>query len=173
MIEVTCSPLQSGTSSRCMTSGSRPPIRTERLTAPHRHSQWKKSRSPCRQTLLKRRYVPAGSFSPFSCLLSSRVLMELFVCLLVQQGEYCPLCGKHSNSERQWQQHITTEKHKQRVFSGEGEEESLAWSHRFPGRCFSLCPRFTIISLHQVNQNHQGMNVLLLTVVFILIGCVV
>ncbi|KAI2666900.1 Zinc finger CCCH domain-containing protein 7B [Labeo rohita] len=57
------------------------------------------------------------------------------------QGEYCPLCGKHSNSERQWQQHITTEKHKQRVFSGEGEEESLAWSHRFPGRCFSLCPR--------------------------------
>ncbi|XP_073692616.1 zinc finger CCCH-type containing 7Ba [Garra rufa] len=57
------------------------------------------------------------------------------------QGFYCHLCGKHSNSERQWQQHITTEKHKQRVFSGEGEDESLAWSYRFPGRCFSICPR--------------------------------
>ncbi|KAK2916965.1 hypothetical protein Q8A67_001339 [Cirrhinus molitorella] len=53
----------------------------------------------------------------------------------------CHLCGKHSNSERQWQQHITTEKHKQRVFSGEGEDESLAWSYRFPGLCFSICPR--------------------------------
>lgn len=54
---------------------------------------------------------------------------------------YCYLCGKHSNSDRQWQQHIYTEKHKQRVFSGEGEEESLAWSYRFPGPCFSICPR--------------------------------
>uniref|UniRef100_A0A673JTF7 Zinc finger CCCH domain-containing protein 7B-like n=1 Tax=Sinocyclocheilus rhinocerous TaxID=307959 RepID=A0A673JTF7_9TELE len=54
---------------------------------------------------------------------------------------YCPLCGKHSNSDRQWQQHISSEKHKHRVFSGEGEDESLAWSHRFPGPCFSICPR--------------------------------
>uniref|UniRef100_A0A8C2C172 Zinc finger CCCH-type containing 7Ba n=1 Tax=Cyprinus carpio TaxID=7962 RepID=A0A8C2C172_CYPCA len=54
---------------------------------------------------------------------------------------YCYLCGKHSNSDRQWQQHISTEKHKQRVFSGEGEDESLAWSFRFPGPCFSICPR--------------------------------
>uniref|UniRef100_A0A672RLI7 Zinc finger CCCH domain-containing protein 7B-like n=1 Tax=Sinocyclocheilus grahami TaxID=75366 RepID=A0A672RLI7_SINGR len=54
---------------------------------------------------------------------------------------YCSLCGKHSNSDRQWQHHIFTEKHKQRVFSGEGEDESLAWSYRFPGPCFSICPR--------------------------------
>uniref|UniRef100_A0A9J8D2Z9 Zinc finger CCCH-type containing 7Ba n=1 Tax=Cyprinus carpio carpio TaxID=630221 RepID=A0A9J8D2Z9_CYPCA len=58
-----------------------------------------------------------------------------------QDGFYCPLCGKHSNSDRQWQQHISSEKHKHRVFSGEGEDESLAWSHRFPGPCFSICPR--------------------------------
>ncbi|XP_067282823.1 zinc finger CCCH-type containing 7Ba [Pseudorasbora parva] len=54
---------------------------------------------------------------------------------------YCPLCGKHSNSERQWLQHISSEKHKQRVFSGEGEDESLDWSYRFPGHAFSICPR--------------------------------
>lgn len=54
---------------------------------------------------------------------------------------YCSLCGKHSNSERQWMQHITSEKHKHRVFSGEGEDESLAWKYRFPGRSFSLCHR--------------------------------
>ncbi|XP_028841577.1 zinc finger CCCH domain-containing protein 7B-like isoform X2 [Denticeps clupeoides] len=56
-------------------------------------------------------------------------------------GFHCRLCGKHSNSERQWQQHISSEKHKDRVFGGEGEEESLAWGHRFPGPHFSLCPR--------------------------------
>lgn len=54
---------------------------------------------------------------------------------------YCALCGKHSNSKRQWLQHITSEKHKQRVLSGEGEDESLVWSYRFPGPSFSLCHR--------------------------------
>ncbi|XP_051988841.1 zinc finger CCCH domain-containing protein 7A-like [Xyrauchen texanus] len=54
---------------------------------------------------------------------------------------YCPLCGKHSNSDRQWQQHISSDKHKQRVLSGGGEDESLAWSYRFPGPCFSICTR--------------------------------
>ncbi|KAG1966940.1 zinc finger CCCH-type containing 7Ba isoform X3 [Pimephales promelas] len=61
---------------------------------------------------------------------------------LMQDSFYCPLCGKHSNSDRQWQQHISSEKHKLRVFSGEGEDESLTWSYRFPGPCFSICPRF-------------------------------
>lgn len=28
--------------------------------------------------------------------------------------------------------------------SGEGEDESLSWSYRFPGPCFSICPRYTI-----------------------------
>ncbi|TKS91594.1 Zinc finger CCCH domain-containing protein 7B [Collichthys lucidus] len=56
-------------------------------------------------------------------------------------GYYCRLCGRHSNSERQWQQHISTEKHKDRVFSCEGEDEALTWSYRFPGRCFEICPK--------------------------------
>ncbi|KAM9843096.1 zinc finger CCCH domain-containing protein 7B-like [Aulostomus maculatus] len=57
-------------------------------------------------------------------------------------GFHCHLCGKHSNSERQWQQHISTEKHKDRVFSCEGEEEVLKWSYRFPGKCLELCPKW-------------------------------
>uniref|UniRef100_A0A4W4HT91 C3H1-type domain-containing protein n=1 Tax=Electrophorus electricus TaxID=8005 RepID=A0A4W4HT91_ELEEL len=56
-------------------------------------------------------------------------------------GFHCRLCGKHSNSERQWQQHISSERHKDRVLSGAGEDESLTWTQRFPGRCFALCPR--------------------------------
>ncbi|XP_019122488.2 zinc finger CCCH domain-containing protein 7B isoform X1 [Larimichthys crocea] len=56
-------------------------------------------------------------------------------------GYYCRLCSRHSNSERQWQQHISTEKHKDRVFSCEGEDEALTWSYRFPGRCFEICPK--------------------------------
>ncbi|PWA33179.1 hypothetical protein CCH79_00013707 [Gambusia affinis] len=56
-------------------------------------------------------------------------------------GFHCRLCGKHSNSERQWQQHISTEKHKDRVFSCEGEDEALTWSYRFPGACFKICPK--------------------------------
>uniref|UniRef100_A0A3B3RHB6 Zinc finger CCCH-type containing 7B n=1 Tax=Paramormyrops kingsleyae TaxID=1676925 RepID=A0A3B3RHB6_9TELE len=57
-------------------------------------------------------------------------------------GFHCRLCGKHSNSERQWQQHISSEKHKDRVFSCEAE--GLAWSHRFPGPHFLLCPRYPL-----------------------------
>ncbi|XP_037333028.2 zinc finger CCCH-type containing 7Ba isoform X3 [Pungitius pungitius] len=57
-------------------------------------------------------------------------------------GFHCRLCGRHSNSERQWQQHISTEKHKDRVFSCEGEDEALTWSYRFPGPCLDLCLKF-------------------------------
>uniref|UniRef100_A0AAY5KIF6 C3H1-type domain-containing protein n=1 Tax=Esox lucius TaxID=8010 RepID=A0AAY5KIF6_ESOLU len=56
-------------------------------------------------------------------------------------GFHCRLCGRHSHSERQWQQHISTKKHKERVFSCEGEDESPIWKHRFPGPRFALCPR--------------------------------
>ncbi|KAM9346032.1 zinc finger CCCH domain-containing protein 7B-like [Symphorus nematophorus] len=56
-------------------------------------------------------------------------------------GFHCRLCGKHSNSERQWQQHISSERHKDRVFSCEGEDEALTWIYRFPGTCFELCPK--------------------------------
>lgn len=56
-------------------------------------------------------------------------------------GFHCSLCGKHSNSERQWQQHISTEKHKDRVFSCDEEDKALTWNHRFPSKCFELCPK--------------------------------
>uniref|UniRef100_A0A3Q1EYM7 Zinc finger CCCH-type containing 7Ba n=1 Tax=Acanthochromis polyacanthus TaxID=80966 RepID=A0A3Q1EYM7_9TELE len=56
-------------------------------------------------------------------------------------GLHCRLCGKHSNGERQWQQHISSEKHKDRVFSCEGEDEALMWSYRFPGRHFEICSK--------------------------------
>ncbi|XP_075940873.1 zinc finger CCCH domain-containing protein 7B-like isoform X1 [Anarhichas minor] len=60
----------------------------------------------------------------------------------LMNGFHCRLCGRHSNGERQWQQHISTERHKDRVFSCEGEDEALTWSYRFPGPCFELCPKF-------------------------------
>uniref|UniRef100_A0A3B4B0H9 C3H1-type domain-containing protein n=1 Tax=Periophthalmus magnuspinnatus TaxID=409849 RepID=A0A3B4B0H9_9GOBI len=45
-------------------------------------------------------------------------------------GFHCRLCGRHSNSERQWQQHISSEKHKDRVFSCDEEEKSYTCPHR-------------------------------------------
>lgn len=73
---------------------------------------------------------------------ASVTLREQWCVLFVfKSGFHCRLCGKHSNSERQWQQHISTEKHKDRVFSCEGEDEALTWSYRFPGTCFELCPK--------------------------------
>uniref|UniRef100_A0A3B4AYF0 C3H1-type domain-containing protein n=1 Tax=Periophthalmus magnuspinnatus TaxID=409849 RepID=A0A3B4AYF0_9GOBI len=56
-------------------------------------------------------------------------------------GFHCRLCGRHSNSERQWQQHISSEKHKDRVFSCDEEEKALTWNYRFPAKCFHLCPK--------------------------------
>ncbi|XP_041943865.1 zinc finger CCCH domain-containing protein 7B-like isoform X2 [Alosa sapidissima] len=57
----------------------------------------------------------------------------------LMSGFHCRLCGKHSNSERQRQQHISTEKHKDRLFKE--DEENLDWMYRFPGLHLSLCPR--------------------------------
>ncbi|AWP18587.1 putative zinc finger CCCH domain-containing protein 7B-like [Scophthalmus maximus] len=56
-------------------------------------------------------------------------------------GFHCRLCGRHSNSERQWQHHISSEKHKDRLFGCEKEDEALTWSYRFPGPNFELCPK--------------------------------
>uniref|UniRef100_A0AAY5L9T6 C3H1-type domain-containing protein n=1 Tax=Esox lucius TaxID=8010 RepID=A0AAY5L9T6_ESOLU len=56
-------------------------------------------------------------------------------------GFHCRLCGRHSHSERQWQQHISTKKHKERVFSCEGEDESPIWKHRFPGKQINIIDR--------------------------------
>uniref|UniRef100_A0A8C1NFD5 Zinc finger CCCH-type containing 7Ba n=1 Tax=Cyprinus carpio TaxID=7962 RepID=A0A8C1NFD5_CYPCA len=83
----------------------------------------------------------SDSTSPSQPMEEKQITMPTDFAEAMHNSFYCYLCGKHSNSDRQWQQHISTEKHKQRVFSGEGEDESLAWSFRFPGPCFSICPR--------------------------------
>ncbi|XP_061830470.1 zinc finger CCCH domain-containing protein 7B-like isoform X1 [Nerophis lumbriciformis] len=54
-------------------------------------------------------------------------------------GFYCRLCGKHSNSQRQWQQHISTLKHRERVFSCQDQDQTFTWNYRFPAPCFQLC----------------------------------
>ncbi|XP_077358339.1 zinc finger CCCH domain-containing protein 7A-like isoform X2 [Festucalex cinctus] len=54
---------------------------------------------------------------------------------------YCPPCGKQCNGERQWQRHISTDKHKECLFNCDGEDEALRWSHRFPGASFKLCTK--------------------------------
>ncbi|XP_053577206.1 zinc finger CCCH domain-containing protein 7B [Bombina bombina] len=53
---------------------------------------------------------------------------------------HCYLCGKNSNSERQWQKHIQSEKHKERVFTSESEDST--WKFRFPAGEFQLCDSF-------------------------------
>ncbi|XP_075429835.1 zinc finger CCCH domain-containing protein 7B isoform X3 [Ascaphus truei] len=55
----------------------------------------------------------------------------------VMAGFHCYLCGKNSNSDRQWQKHIQSEKHKERVFTSNSEDS--AWKYRFPMGEFQLC----------------------------------
>ncbi|CAI5785938.1 zinc finger CCCH domain-containing protein 7B isoform X1 [Podarcis lilfordi] len=55
-------------------------------------------------------------------------------------GYHCWLCGKNSNSKKQWQQHIQSEKHKEKVFTS--ENDSSCWNYRFPMGEFRLCERF-------------------------------
>ncbi|XP_018421265.1 PREDICTED: zinc finger CCCH domain-containing protein 7B [Nanorana parkeri] len=55
-------------------------------------------------------------------------------------GFHCYLCGKNSNSEKQWQKHIQSEKHKDRVFTLESDDSP--WKYRFPAGEFKLCERF-------------------------------
>ncbi|XP_072889563.1 zinc finger CCCH domain-containing protein 7B [Hemitrygon akajei] len=54
-------------------------------------------------------------------------------------GYHCWLCGKNSNSEKQWEKHITSEKHKDKVFNS--EDDHNCWQHRFPMGEFKLCER--------------------------------
>ncbi|KAL6102577.1 zc3h7a [Pungitius sinensis] len=55
-------------------------------------------------------------------------------------GNHCWLCGKNCNSEKQWQQHITSEKHRDRVFNSEDDQN--CWQYRFPTGTFKVCERF-------------------------------
>ncbi|XP_061740513.1 zinc finger CCCH domain-containing protein 7B-like isoform X2 [Nerophis ophidion] len=56
-------------------------------------------------------------------------------------GFHCRLCGKHSNSQRQWQQHISTLKHRERVFSCQDQDLPFTWNYRFPAPRFQLCSK--------------------------------
>ncbi|XP_062443329.1 zinc finger CCCH domain-containing protein 7B isoform X5 [Rhea pennata] len=58
----------------------------------------------------------------------------------IMMGYHCWLCGKNSNSKKQWQQHIQSEKHKEKVFTS--DSDSSCWSYRFPMGEFQLCERF-------------------------------
>jgi hypothetical protein len=53
---------------------------------------------------------------------------------------HCWMCGKNCNSEKQWQGHISSEKHKEKVFHT--EDDQYCWQHRFPTGCFSICERY-------------------------------
>ncbi|XP_071373965.1 zinc finger CCCH domain-containing protein 7A isoform X1 [Centroberyx affinis] len=55
-------------------------------------------------------------------------------------GNHCWLCGKNCNSDKQWQQHITSEKHKDKVFNSEDDQN--CWQYRFPTGTFKVCERF-------------------------------
>nr|XP_023415746.1 zinc finger CCCH domain-containing protein 7B [Loxodonta africana] len=59
--------------------------------------------------------------------------------LYPQMGYHCWLCGKNSNSKKQWQQHIQSEKHKEKVFTS--DSDASAWAYRFPMGEFRLCDR--------------------------------
>ncbi|POI33010.1 hypothetical protein CIB84_003238 [Bambusicola thoracicus] len=52
---------------------------------------------------------------------------------------HCWMCGKNCNSEKQWQGHISSEKHKEKVFHTEDDQN--CWQYRFPTGCFSICDR--------------------------------
>ncbi|XP_061905950.1 zinc finger CCCH domain-containing protein 7A isoform X1 [Entelurus aequoreus] len=60
----------------------------------------------------------------------------------LQDGNHCWLCGKNCNSEKQWEQHITSEKHKDRVFNSEDDQNR--WQYRFPTGTFRVCERFSV-----------------------------
>nr|BBG62345.1 zinc finger CCCH type containing 7 A [Tokudaia muenninki] len=53
---------------------------------------------------------------------------------------HCWMCGKNCNSEKQWQDHISSEKHKEKVFHT--EDDQYCWQHRFPTGYFSICERY-------------------------------
>ncbi|XP_042323023.1 zinc finger CCCH domain-containing protein 7B isoform X3 [Sceloporus undulatus] len=57
-------------------------------------------------------------------------------------GYHCWLCGKNSNSKKQWQQHIQSEKHKEKVFTS--DNDSSCWNYRFPMGEFRLCDRTVV-----------------------------
>ncbi|XP_072532498.1 zinc finger CCCH domain-containing protein 7A isoform X2 [Salminus brasiliensis] len=65
-------------------------------------------------------------------------------------GNHCWLCGKNCNSDKQWQQHITSEKHKDRLFNS--EVDLNCWQYRFPTGTFKVCERFQIGTCTEEDQ---------------------
>ena len=58
----------------------------------------------------------------------------------LKAGNHCWLCGKNCNSDKQWQQHITSDKHKDKMFNSEDEQN--CWQYRFPTGTFRVCERW-------------------------------
>ncbi|XP_066452458.1 zinc finger CCCH domain-containing protein 7B isoform X2 [Eleutherodactylus coqui] len=69
----------------------------------------------------------------------------------LMDGFHCYLCGKNSNSEKQWQKHIQSEKHKDRVFTLESEDSP--WKYRFPAGEFKLCERYEETQICPLENN--------------------
>ncbi|KAK2493047.1 hypothetical protein MC885_020025 [Smutsia gigantea] len=68
----------------------------------------------------------------------------------IMMGYHCWLCGKNSNSKKQWQQHIQSEKHKEKVFTS--DSDTSGWAYRFPMGEFRLCDRGRLSSQPKVQQ---------------------
>ncbi|XP_010188614.1 PREDICTED: zinc finger CCCH domain-containing protein 7A-like, partial [Mesitornis unicolor] len=67
---------------------------------------------------------------------------------------HCWMCGKNCNSEKQWQGHISSEKHKEKVFHTEDDQN--CWQYRFPTGYFSICDRYVVFKMSKMLQNDSS-----------------
>lgn len=67
---------------------------------------------------------------------------------------HCWMCGKNCNSEKQWQGHISSEKHKEKVFHTEDDQN--CWQYRFPTGYFSICDRYVVFQRSKMLKNDSS-----------------
>ncbi|CAN0313324.1 unnamed protein product [Lampetra fluviatilis] len=77
---------------------------------------------------------PEDGTSPAGKESSSRICMPTDYA--ENSGKYCSLCGRNCNSDKQWRQHMSSEKHREKVF-----EDEQHWKFRFPTGQFAVCER--------------------------------
>ncbi|CAN0357802.1 unnamed protein product [Lampetra planeri] len=77
---------------------------------------------------------PEDGTSPAGKESSSRICMPTDYA--ENSGKYCSLCGRNCNSDKQWRQHMSSEKHREKVF-----EDEQRWKFRFPTGQFAVCER--------------------------------
>ncbi|XP_078474783.1 zinc finger CCCH domain-containing protein 7A-like isoform X1 [Lampetra fluviatilis] len=78
---------------------------------------------------------PEDGTSPAGKESSSRICMPTDYA--ENSGKYCSLCGRNCNSDKQWRQHMSSEKHREKVF-----EDEQRWKFRFPTGQFAVCERW-------------------------------